>query len=154
MEDFERLLKEAKQSGYNIGACVRISNPEGLVLLVRRAKNDFFGNIWEIPGGAVDPGEDVKQAAAREVYEETGLKIKTEQLQYLTYFEFNNIETKMLKLKFVFSVTVKGDVAVSHEHSDFKWATLKEISKMKLQSKHEQYELWDDHYNAIMFQTT
>lgn len=29
---------------------------------------------WEIPGGGVDPGETSAQAAAREIYEETGIE--------------------------------------------------------------------------------
>ena len=35
-----------------------------------------FSNHWKLPGGYVDPGEDIHTAAIREVFEETGVKTK------------------------------------------------------------------------------
>ncbi|OHV33042.1 hypothetical protein BBK14_33740 [Parafrankia soli] len=42
------------------------------VLLIRRAKDPHKGR-WALPGGHVDPGEDVEHAARRELVEETGI---------------------------------------------------------------------------------
>jgi len=151
MKDFEGLLDEAKAGDFNIGACVRICNSAGKVLLIKRTTDDFFGDIWEIPGGAVDPGEDVREAAVREVHEETGLVINPTELCYSSFFDFYNIETGKHKRKFVFTILADGDVVVSHEHNGYQWASLQDVSKMKRQSQYEHYELWDDHYNAIMF---
>ena len=44
------------------------------VLLVRRGKAPARGQ-WAIPGGSVNLGESLQQAAQREVYEETGIRI-------------------------------------------------------------------------------
>lgn len=38
------------------------------------------GRGWEVPGGHVDPGESVVQAAVRELAEETGLRARPEEL--------------------------------------------------------------------------
>ena len=51
----------------------------GMVLLVRRAIQPGMG-LWSMPGGYVDRGEVVEEAAAREVLEETGLEVAVEHL--------------------------------------------------------------------------
>ncbi|MFS8039032.1 NUDIX hydrolase [Xanthobacter sp. AM11] len=43
-----------------------------LVLLARRAANPGAG-LWSLPGGRVEPGETLAEAAAREVMEEVGV---------------------------------------------------------------------------------
>ena len=48
---------------------VAVGNDTGDVLLIRRSDNDN----WALPGGAIDIGESLIQAAARETKEETGV---------------------------------------------------------------------------------
>ena len=53
------------------------------VLLIKR-KNPPFKNKWALPGGFVENHEEIKNAAQRELKEETG--IKTDQLkQFYTF---------------------------------------------------------------------
>jgi ADP-ribose pyrophosphatase len=47
---------------------------DGRVLIVQRGKPPSKG-VWTVPGGAVDLGETMRQAAAREVQEECGIQI-------------------------------------------------------------------------------
>jgi ADP-ribose pyrophosphatase YjhB (NUDIX family) len=47
---------------------------EGRLLLVRRGHEPGLG-LWSVPGGRVEPGESRAEACAREVLEETGLRV-------------------------------------------------------------------------------
>ena len=54
------------------GVRALVLDPEGDVLLVRFG--DVFGEWWSTPGGGIDPGESDREALARELAEEVGLR--------------------------------------------------------------------------------
>ena len=61
------------------GAAMIIRNKEGKILLQERTDR----NKWGLPGGCQELGEDLRDTAIREAYEETGIRIKIEELQLI-----------------------------------------------------------------------
>jgi putative (di)nucleoside polyphosphate hydrolase len=70
-------MSEPKPYRPNVG--IALFNADGLVLIGRRFRDDgpeiiFPGFEWQMPQGGVDPGEDLRAAAFRELWEETSVR--------------------------------------------------------------------------------
>lgn len=61
-----------RMSRYPIPATIGVIFKEGKVLLVRR-KNQPDAGKWGFPGGKIEWGESIDEAATREILEETGV---------------------------------------------------------------------------------
>ena len=63
-----------------MGALVR----EGRVLLVhRRPVKRAYPNVWDLPGGVIEPGESELDALSRELHEELGIRMDTGSVSHL-----------------------------------------------------------------------
>lgn len=86
-------------------------------LFLKRASDD----TWELPGGHLNVGENFKQGAVREVFEETGIKLnKLKVVLKQKDFCLFVAKCKILKIK------------LSNEHTDYRWILPKDINRIKL----------------------
>lgn len=98
-------------------AIVLIFNEKAEILLVRQFRPTLGEFTLEFPAGAIDPGEDPKSAAIREVIEETGYLCEVVALGDYFHLMMNRTNIK----DFLFCGMVKGGVvsvpepAISHE---------------------------------------
>lgn len=95
---------------------------DGQVLLLRRAASDFMGGLWELPSGKVDGADDsLVDALAREVFEETGLKL-SEVDGYLGAFDYVSGSGRPTR-QHTFTARADDDTAVmlSDEHDQAAW---------------------------------
>lgn len=112
------------------------------ILLVQRASHDSMPNLWEVPGGAVDPEDpSVLHACARELWEEAGLTVTHIKGVVPDGFGgkpgavFTNRTGKVFYCKFSFEVDVLEGQEVRldpNEHQDFVWATAEEVRERKV----------------------
>lgn len=70
--DFFDDAKAPKANSMVPSANVVVSNNSGEILMIRRSDNDN----WALPGGAMDLGESMPDAAVRETLEETGVQVE------------------------------------------------------------------------------
>jgi 8-oxo-dGTP pyrophosphatase MutT (NUDIX family) len=63
-----------KKDEFGLVVCVWVYDGSGHLLLTRRAKGKSFAGTWENSGGAAQAGETSRQAIARELFEETGIR--------------------------------------------------------------------------------
>ncbi|MEV6320398.1 NUDIX domain-containing protein [Nocardia sp. NPDC051787] len=115
------LRSEARRDGiahFVIGIAVFRA---GRLLLVRRAADDYRGGLYELPGGGVESGETFAECVARELLEETGLRVRGI-TEFLGGFDYST-RTKSKVRKYSFVVEAEpGDVALApREHDAFAW---------------------------------
>lgn len=60
----------------NLGVGAVVLNEETKEILVVRERHGIAGAYWKLPGGYVEPGENMTTAVEREVLEETGVIAK------------------------------------------------------------------------------
>jgi len=107
---------------------VLIFNNKGELLLQKRSMNkDVAPGKWDTSvGGHVDPGEDIKEAANREMQEELGIKDAETVLLY-NYFFRNDYESELVS---TFSCVFDGKITFEKDEIDeVRFYDLKEISE-------------------------
>ena len=112
-----------------------VKNEEGNILVVRRhPKSKTNPNKWELPGGKIEKGEFFDEALIREVKEETGLDVKVGDFCEAVQDDYPHKRTVQL---IMYSKDIMGDVEISDEHDDWKWADTDEIKSLDITSSLE-----------------
>lgn len=107
---------------------------DGKYLFLLRNPHKPQGGTWAIPGGKVDAGETAKQAAVREFYEETGVKLNPSTMNF-SGDVYLRTDDNVDVLFHVFSAQTdkESQVTLSQaEHSDYKWMSLDQALQKKL----------------------
>jgi len=121
------------------------------VLLVLRAKPPAE-NHWTIPGGCVELGETLQEAAEREIREETGLTIQAGKPVY-TFDVIEHDANGAILFHYVIvdlaADYVSGELRPGDDATDVCWASFKDVKRLKVSNAtrkllKECYNSWQD----------
>jgi ADP-ribose pyrophosphatase len=112
-----------------VGAVVLKDNR---VLLVRRAKPPAQG-LWAIPGGSVELGETLQQAAEREIIEETGITIQAKKPVY-TFDLIEKDENNRVRFHYVIvdlmADYISGKPLPGDDADEVRWVSSEELKNL------------------------
>ncbi|WP_407416285.1 NUDIX hydrolase [Methanobrevibacter sp.] len=112
-----------------------IKNEEDKILVLRRhPKSKTQPHKWELPGGKIEKGEFFDEALVREVKEETNLNVKVGDFCEAVQDDYPHKRTVQL---IMYSKEITGEVEISDEHDDWKWAGIDEIKSLDITSSLE-----------------
>jgi len=124
---------------FMVGTAAVIFDSDQRILLTRRTDN----GRWCLPGGRLEPGENVTEACAREVLEETGLHIAIGRLVgvytspdlLVEYADGNRWQL----ISFIFEAEVQsGTLGVSDETTDCGYYSLEEMKRIDVMEHHQE----------------
>ena len=117
-----------KVGDYGLVVCVWVYDGAGHLLLTRRAKGKSFAGTWENSGGAAKAGETSREAVARELFEETGIRAEPEEFELLDSDMARNTvyDHYCLRRK----IPLKDIVLLPGETDDVMWASFGKIHWM------------------------
>lgn len=128
-----------KQGKIRLGTSAIIFDGEGKFLLTQRADN----KQWCLPGGAVESGESLAEACEREVWEETGLKVRVKRLVGVYSHPDQLVVYPDGKKAFIVAIHFEaemmgGELGLSNETTAFGYFTLEETETLEMLGRHRE----------------
>ena len=95
---------------------VMLEDADGRLLIVKANYKPY----WTVPGGIIDEGETPKQAAAREVFEEVGIRIPERDLTFVLVADriSKNLQTYQFLFKAKLSEAAKKQIVLQATEID------------------------------------
>jgi 8-oxo-dGTP diphosphatase len=113
------------------------------LLFIARTKPPFMDKIV-LPGGHVEMGETLEEAAVRELSEEVGLTIDQHRLRFLTVLDAADRDPRGHKVSTVFTVEIsESELASCQAGSDARSMILRNIADVTAE------EVGFDHFEAV-----
>ena len=121
-------------------SAVLLDDTREKILLTRRADN----GMWCLPGGMIEAGESVADACAREVWEETGLRVRVARLagiyssphHLVVYPDGNRVHIVVLNFEVE---RLSGEPGISTETTAVAWFPVQEAMDMPLFHNHSEH---------------
>ncbi|XP_052178106.1 nudix hydrolase 2-like isoform X1 [Diospyros lotus] len=129
-------------ASHRVGIGAFVMNDAGEVLVVQEKSGIFKGTgVWKFPTGVVEEGEELHEAAIREVKEEAGIEA-----EFLEVLAFSQSLNSFFGKSDLFFVCMLRPLSLNIQKQDSeieaaRWIPLEEYTAQPFIQKHEQFKL-------------
>ncbi len=139
--DFDVQVFEKKPEGFaplvEVASCY--IEVEGKLLLLQNALGRREPGKWGVPAGKVEIDEPLKDAAVRELFEETGIRLEDpSQIEYIKPLYIRKPDVSYVYHMFKLKLPYAPDICLSGEHQNYAWTDPQDLEKMPLMAGAEQ----------------
>jgi ADP-ribose pyrophosphatase len=117
-------------------AVILVVDEKKKILLIRQFRLPAEKNVWELPAGKIDEGENVLQAAKRELIEETGFRAKTWK-KLATYWASPGFLAEKMTIYLATDLQAGIATPTEDERIEARWFTSKELDTLIKEGKLE-----------------
>ena len=132
---------------YKLGTAIFVIRNNHILIGKRNDPKKRGYGEYNVPGGKVDPGENIRIAAARELFEETNLIVNPSDLRIVTFTDnlisSDNVST-YLTLYFYINLNDKQEPINTEPHKCTGWQWVSMAN-----SEYENYNIWDNGVEVI-----
>ena len=102
-------------------------NETNQIFCALRSPQMSLPNLWEFPGGKIEPGESPKETLKRELMEELKIEVTVGEEVESTYYEYDSFTIQLT----TFYSKIHSGTPVLTEHADYKWLSADELSNLE-----------------------
>lgn len=114
------MITNQRKNNIRVSAVAIIDN-DNRVLLSKRLKHKFLGEMWEFPGGKIENNETPKEALIREIKEELGVDLCLECINFIEMIE-HDYQDFSVELYFYLCRKWQG-IILPKENQELTWVT-------------------------------
>ena len=101
----------------------------GEILMLKRRIDPMKG-YWALPGGMVNKGENMSEAAIRKADEELGVKVLESELKLVGIVNHYHFARQDIAITFAVSVSEKPDIKIDYQHREYRWLSLEDVLEL------------------------
>jgi len=122
-----------------------VINDRGELLIIKRRPNDVHSpDVWEVPGGRLEVGEDPIEGVQRETREEVSIEIDVQ--EPLGVRSFTRDDGQHITMMVFRAKPCTTGIVLSEEHTAFEWVPMDKAREMLHKAFGAQCDTWERYY--------
>ncbi len=121
-------MTEGHDTGVHLVAAGLLVHAGEVLLCHRSASRRWYPDVWDLPGGHIEPGESAEDALVRELREELGIVISEPTVPPFAHVEHSDVDCRI----WVVRAWGGNPHVASDEHDDLRWWSPNAIGDLPL----------------------